>query len=94
MNIEHPFILDILKQYCILIKQDKIVEFCWIPSHFGIYGITKADKATKDALKFDIAQFEIPYTDFFLIIKVYVNSLWQIYWDSYHTSKLYSIQNK
>jgi ribonuclease HI len=41
-NIEHPFILDILKQYCILRRQNKIVEFCWIPSHIGIYGNTKA----------------------------------------------------
>jgi hypothetical protein len=58
MNIEHPFILDILKQYRILIKENKIVEFCCMPS-IGIYGNTKADKAVKDALKFDIAQFQI-----------------------------------
>ena len=94
MNIEHPFILDILKQYCILTRQSKIVEFCWIPSHIGINGNTKADKAAKDALKFDIAQFQIPFTDLKLSIKVYVNNLWQTYWDSHHTSKLYSIQNK
>jgi ribonuclease HI len=49
MNIEHPFILDILKQYCILTRQNKIVEFCWIPSNIGIYGNTKADKTAKDA---------------------------------------------
>ena len=94
MNIEHPFILDILKQYCILTKQNKTVEFCWIPSHIGIYGNTKADKAAKDALNFEIAEFHIPYTDLKFSIKKYVNSLWQICWDSYHTSKLYSIQNK
>jgi hypothetical protein len=94
MNIEHPFILDILKQYCILSRQNKIVEFCWIPSHIGIYGNSKADKPAKDALKFDIAQFQIPYTDLKLFIKVYVNSLLQIYWDSYHTIKHYSILKK
>jgi hypothetical protein len=37
MNIAHPFILDVLKQYCIQTKENKIVEFCWIPSiYFGI----------------------------------------------------------
>ena len=94
MNIEHPFILDILKQYCILTRRGKIVEFCWIPSHIGIHGNTKADKAAKDALKFDITQFQIPYIDLKLSIKVYINYLWQTYWDSNHTSKLYAIQNK
>ena len=59
MNIEHPFIL-----------QSKIVAFCWIPSDIGINGNTKADKAAKDALKFDIAQFQIPFTDLKLSIKV------------------------
>jgi ribonuclease HI len=53
MSIEHPFNVDILKQYCILTRQNKIVELCWIPSHIGIYGNTKADKAVKHALKFD-----------------------------------------
>jgi hypothetical protein len=92
---KHPFLLDILKQYnCILTRQSKIVEFCWIPSHIGIYGNIKADKAAKDALKFDTAEFRIPYTDLKFSIKVYVNSLWQIYWDLFYTSKLYSIQNK
>ena len=94
MNIDHPYILDIVKTYYLLTKQNKMVEFCWIPSHIGIYGNNKADKAAKDALKFDIAQFQIPYSDLKFFTKVYVNSLWQIYWDSYHTSKLYSIQNK
>jgi hypothetical protein len=75
VNIKDPFILDISKQYCIIIKQNKIVEFCWIPSHIGISGNTKAHKATKDRLKFDIAQFQIPYTALKFSIKIHVNSL-------------------
>jgi ribonuclease HI len=72
MNIEHPFILDILQQYCILTRQIKIVEFCWIPCDIGIYGNTKADKAAKDALKFDTAHFQILYTDLKLFVKKYI----------------------
>jgi ribonuclease HI len=44
MDIDHPYILDI-KKYSLLTKQNTIVEFCWIPSHFGSSGNTKADKA-------------------------------------------------
>ena len=94
MNIDHPYILDILQQYTILTEQSKHVEFCWIPSHIGIHGNAKADKAAKDALKYDITHFRIPYTDLKFLIKLYVKSLWQIYWDFCDTSKLYSIQNK
>jgi hypothetical protein len=77
--------LDILKQYCILAKQNEIIELCWIPGHIGtctfIYGNTRADKAAKDALKFDIAYFQIPYTDLKSFIIQYASSLWQICWD-------------
>ena len=94
MNTDHSYILDIINQHYLLSKQGKIVEFCWIPSHIGIHGNTKADKEAKDALQYDIVQYKIPYTDVKHLIKLYVNSLWQIYWDFCDTSKLYSIQNK
>jgi hypothetical protein len=92
MNIDHPYILDRVKKYYLLTKQNKISEFCWIPSHIGISGNTKADKATKDSLNYDIALFRIPYTDLKYLIRVYVNSLGQNYWDFHGTNKLYSIQ--
>ena len=94
MNIDHPYILDIVKTYYLLTKQNKMVEFCWIPSHIGIPGNTKADKAAKDALSYNITLFRIPYTDLKYLIRLYVNSLWQNYWDFHDTNKLYSIQCK
>jgi ribonuclease HI len=51
MNIDHQYVLVIVTAYYLLTKQNKIVEICWIPSHIGIPGNTKADKAAKDALK-------------------------------------------
>jgi hypothetical protein len=93
MNIDHPYILDVVKKYYLLSKQNKIVELCWIPSHIGICGNTKADKAAKDALKYiyDIALFRIPYTDLKYLIRIYmyVNSLWQNHLDFHDTNKLY-----
>jgi hypothetical protein len=61
MNIDRPYILDIEKTYYLLTKQNEIVDFCWIPCYIGIPGNTKADRAAKDALSYDIALFRIPY---------------------------------
>jgi hypothetical protein len=72
MNIDHPYILDIVKTYYLLTKQNEIVEFCWIPSHIGIHGNTKSDKAAKDALIYNIALFRIPYTDLKYLIRLII----------------------
>ena len=53
MNIEHPYILDILYSYFYVSNLGKIVNFCWIPSQIGI----EADKAAKSALKFEIVKY-------------------------------------
>ena len=85
MNIDHPYILDILYNYHYVSNQSKIVNICRIPSH------TEADMAAKYALEFEIVNFKIPSTDFKHFIKL---SLWQIFWNFCDSSKLYSIQNK
>lgn len=94
MKIEQPYILDLLVQYYHLTHQGKVIEFCWIPSHIGIPGNTKADGAAKTALQYDVTFFKIPYTDIKYFVKLYVNSLWQIYWEFCDTNKLYAIENK
>ena len=65
MDIDHQYFLDILFSYYYVSNQGKIVNFCWIPSHIGIYGNDEADtcKAAKSALDFEIVEFEIPSTD-------------------------------
>ena len=93
MNIDHPYILDILCNYLHASRQGKIVNFFWIPSHIGIHGKSKADSAAKSALQFEIVKCKIPYTDLKYFIKLYINSLWQIFWNFCDMSKLYSIQN-
>ena len=50
-------------------------------------------KAAKSALEFEIVKCKIPSKDLKHSIKLYVNSLWQIFWNFSDTSKLYSIQN-
>ena len=50
-----------------LSKNDSII-LTWIPSHIGIYGNERIEKATKKALLADLPNTKIPYTDLKLII--------------------------
>ena len=52
-------------KYLLLIasRHGNIVNFFWILSHIGIHGNSKADRAAKSALQFEIVKFRIPYTD-------------------------------
>ena len=56
MNINPPYILDILCNYLHASRQGEIVNFFWIPSHIGIHGNSKADSAAKSAVQFEIIQ--------------------------------------
>ena len=61
-NITLKEINEIIQQ--ILNKSRKTLEFCWVPSHRGIEGNVKADKAAERARERERDdQFEIPYTD-------------------------------
>ena len=43
----------------------KSVEFCWVPSHVGIFGNECADKLASDAAKQQESLIPIDYNDFF-----------------------------
>ena len=54
MNIDHPYILDILYNYYYVSNQGKKVHICWFSSHISIHGNNEADKDAKSALEFEI----------------------------------------
>ena len=93
-SIDHPYILNVLFSYYYVYNQGKIVNFCWILSHTGIHGNNEADKDANSALVLEIVKFKIPSTDLKYFNKLYINSLWQIFWDFCDASKLYFVQNK
>ena len=68
MNIDHPYILDMLCNYFHASRQGKIVNFFWIPNHIGIHGNSKVD-SEKSALQFEIVKFRIPSYRFEIFYK-------------------------
>ena len=55
-------------------KEGKIIDFCWIPSHIGIVGNEIADRAAKAALNQEEPFKVVPYTDEYHQVKEYVNT--------------------
>jgi hypothetical protein len=93
-HYHHPIILEILEKCHLLITRNKIITFCWVPSHVGITGNEKADAAAKAALQLNISvNIHIPYADFKYAINKYFLGLWQDHWTNNAThNKLQSIK--
>ena len=93
-NITLKEINEIIQQ--ILNKSRKTLEFCWVPSHRGIEGNVKADKAAERARERERDdQFEIPYTDLYPLVESFVRQKWQERWeeaDLNRANKLFAIQ--
>lgn len=91
-NFKNVLIRNMFRKYDYLFRSLDII-ICWIPSHIGIPGNEKVDKAAKLALSLDITNIKIPYTDFKPCIYYYLKTKWQSEWDM-RISKLYPIKNK
>ena len=74
-----PLITKLLNNLNTLSKNNNII-FTWIPSHIGIQGNEKADKAAKKALQIDMCKSKIPYTDLKPTIKKFISDKWQKSW--------------
>ena len=86
-----PLITKLLKKLNTLSKNNNII-FTWIPSHIGIQGNEKADKAAKKALQIDMCKSKIPYTDLKPTIKKFISDKWQKSLDNQTQNKRHEIQ--
>ena len=91
MKLDNPSIFDLVMLHH-EVSENNIVIFCWIPSHIGIAGNEKADKAAKEALSLEPSDVLIPHTDFRPNIIEYTKRLWQLDWDVKVDNKLHKIQ--
>jgi kelch-like protein 2/3 len=93
-DTDHPIIHRILDKLHQLKTQTKEVTFCWIPSHIGIAGNSRADQAAKTALRLPKTEGEIPYSDLKPRITSYIRDEWQRSWDTQTNNKLHGIRAK
>ena len=92
MKLENPLILQILEHNHQLFTNNKLIIYCWIPSHVNILGNEKADKAAKAALEKEVTPLLLPYTDMYVNIRQYIKQQWQNEWNNQSDNKLYSVQ--
>jgi len=89
---KNPYICKIYEQLNFVQAKNKIVRFCWVPSHCGIPGNERADVAAKAALNETESAILIPASDFKPKINQYIHNIWQQYWDKQIHNKLFEIK--
>ena len=89
---KNPYICKIYEQLNIIHTKNKIVRFCWVPSHCGIPGNERADVAAKAALNKTESAILIPASDFKPKINQYILNIWQQYWSTQKHNKLFEIK--
>ena len=85
-NLSNPITEDILYNH------HYNIIFCWIPSHDGIKGNTKADKLAHVTPISSTQVIPIPPSDALHTLWNYIRTKWQATWDSFpKDNKLYKI---
>jgi len=61
-------------------RNEKLVEFCWIPGHVGISGNERADTSAKGAAQRAEEHISLPFTDWYPIIHRLSMEKWTARW--------------
>ena len=94
-NTTHPLLNKIITWLIHLRGRDKIVRICWCPSHVDIKGNETADKVATQAASTNAepANDNLPYRDWYPVIKSGVRKIWSEQWSEVENNKLREIKN-
>ena len=93
MKINNLQILKILETYKEMRQNNKLIKFCWVPSHVGIEGNEAADTAATTGLNQPIDEtIRIPYSDLKSRVRQYFHELLQSKWNTAQFNKLRTIK--
>ena len=90
-TFNNPIVIEILEQLFNLAMLGHEVVMAWVPSHVGIPGNERADKAAKEAVNEPILNPKIPYTDLKTQIHRHIRNSWQDVWNECENNKLHAI---
>ena len=86
----HPIIQKILNKISNSIKK---YNFCWVPSHLGICGNEKADRAARGVINgTEVENVQITRDDMRMYIRKKIRARWKMEWTSVRNNKLREIK--
>jgi len=90
----HPLVSKIVRWLLLMRNKNKIVNFCWCPAHVGITGNEAADGEATSATvsELEVSNQQIPYRDWYPIIKRKIREKWNAEWTVICGNKLRKIK--
>ena len=83
----HPIVLHIQD---LIVSSDKSFTLCWVPSHVGIDGNSRADDLARRSIStLPVTPVSLPRSDFKLYLKQSVRSAWRSMWAQQTNNKLW-----
>ena len=91
----HPLIRKIVVWLIKLQRKGKQIKLCWCPAHVGIPGNERADEIATEMARSDavVSNDEIPYRDWYPVIRQKIKEKWAEEWLQIETNKLRKLKD-